>query len=158
MSHLLIAGLCGLAGGVIAVVGAAVLFMRQLKGSDSVTFSRGPGPEFYKDVDILEHAPRPQGLYVRFRNRGTKPIEMAHFKVRGYKDGKLWAEFEEGTYSETRPGQEQEAILQLHDYRDRSKFFDLSDCRVEVTFLYGYVLSKERANKALQATAAAPGS
>ena len=71
---------------------------------------------------------------------------MAHFKIRGYKDGKLWAEFEEGAYSETQPGQEQEAILKLHDYRSPGKFFDLTDCRVEVSFLFGYILSEERAN------------
>ena len=145
MSQLLIAGFCGFVGGVIAVLGAVALFMRQLKGSDSVTFSRGPGPELYRDVELIEHAPRPQGLYVRYRNRGTKPIEMAHFKVRGYKEGKLWAEFEKGAYAETHPGQEQETILQLHDYRDPSKIFDLSDCQVEISFLYGYVLSKRAA-------------
>jgi hypothetical protein len=145
MERLLIAGLFGFAGGALAIMGAVALFMRQLKGSDSVTFSRGPGPELYRDVELLEHAPRPQGLYIRYRNRGTKPIEMAHFKVRGYREGKLWAEFEEGTYAETAPGQEQEAILRLHDYRDHSKTFDLSDCRVEVCFQYGYVLSKTAA-------------
>lgn len=157
MSRLVIAGLCGFAGGMIVVLGAVFWFMRKLKGSDSITISRGPGPELYRDVEVLEHAFRPQGLYVRFRNRGAKPIEMAHFKIRGYKDGKLWAEFEEGAYSETQPGQEQEAILKLHDYRSPGKFFDLTDCRVEVSFLFGYILSEERANKALHATAAAPG-
>jgi hypothetical protein len=145
MSQLVIAGLCGFAGGAVAVLGAVAFFMRQVKGSDSVTFSRGPGPEFYRDVELLDHAPRPQGLYVRYRNCGRKPIEMAHFKVRGYKEGKLWVEFQEGAYSETHPGQEQEAILRLHDYRDRTKTFDLSDCRVEVSVLYGYVLSKRSA-------------
>ena len=119
--------------------------MRQLKGSDSIIFSRSPGPERYKDVEILEHAPRPQGIYVRFRNSGAKPIEMTHFKVRGYKGGKLWAEFQEGAYSVTQPGKEQEAILKLQDYRDGGKTFDLSDCRVEVEFLFGYVLTKKSA-------------
>jgi hypothetical protein len=142
MTRILIAGLCGFLGGVVAVLGAVAIFMRQLKGSDSVTFSRGSKTEFYTDVEVLEHALRPQGVYVRFRNSGSKPIEMAHFKVRGFKDGKLWAEFEEGAYSETQPGQEQEAILKLRDYRDPNNIFDLSDCRVEVKFLYGYVLTK----------------
>jgi hypothetical protein len=146
MSQLVMAGLCGFIAGIITtLVVIALLFMWKLKGSDSITLSRGPGPEFYKQVEITEYATRPQGLYIRFRNRGTKAIEMAHFKVRGYKDDKLWAEFEEGAYCETQPGQEQEAILQLQDYRDRSKKFDLSDCRLEVQFLYGYVLSKKAA-------------
>ncbi len=145
MSRLLLAGLCGFLGGAIAFLGALAIVLRQLKGSDSVTFSRGRGPEFYKDVEILEHAPRPQGLYVRFRNCGTKPIEMANFKVRGYKEGKLWAEFEEGAYVVTQPGKEQETILKLHDYRDCGKTFDLSGCRVEIEFLYGYVLTKKSA-------------
>ena len=145
MSQLFLTGLCGFAGGVLAVLAAVLFFTWQLKGSDSITFSRGRGPEFYRDVELLEHAPRPQGLYIRYRNRGAKPIEMAHFKVRGYKDGKLWAEFEEGAYSETQPGQEGEAILRLHDYRDPSKIFDLSDCRVEISFLYGYILSNKAA-------------
>ena len=145
MSQTWLALLCGFAGGVIALLGALAVFLRQLKGSDSITFSRGPGPEFYKDVEVLEHAPRPQGRYVRFRNRGTKPIEMAHFKVRGYKGDKLWFDFEESAYCETQPGQEQEAILKLCDYRDPTKTFDLSDCRVEVTFLYGFILKKKAA-------------
>ncbi|MGO8928046.1 MAG: hypothetical protein ACLQU3_14335 [Limisphaerales bacterium] len=70
---------------------------------------------------------------------------MAHFKVRGYKGDKLWADFEESAYCETQPGQEQEVILKLHDYRDQTKTFDLSDCRVEVTFLYGFILTKKAA-------------
>ena len=145
MSPIVIAGLCGFAGGVIAILGALAVFMRQLKHKESVTFSRGPGPELYRNVEVLEHAPRPQGRYVHFRNTGTKPIEMVHFKVRGYVEGKLWAEFEESVYSETQPGAEQEAILQLQDYRDRSKSFDLSNCRVEVKVLYGYVAARRLA-------------
>jgi hypothetical protein len=140
MSQLIIAGLCGFVGGVIAVI-----LLGKANGHFSIGLSRGPGPEFYKDVEILEHAPRPQGVYVRFRNRGNKPIEMANFKVRGYKGDKLWAEFEEGAYSETQPGQEQEAILKLLDYRNPTKTLDLSDCRVDVKFLYGYVLTKKSA-------------
>jgi hypothetical protein len=138
MSQLVLAGLCGFVGGVIAVVLLG-------KASGNLTFGFSPRPEFYKEVEILEHAPRPQGMYIRFRNRGNKPIEMAHFKVRGYKGDKLWAEFEEGVYSETQPGQEQEAILKLQDYRAPTKIFDLSDCRVEVGFLYGFVLTKKSA-------------
>jgi len=145
MSRLLLAGLCGFLGAAVALVVALAFLVRQLKGSQSVTFSRGANPEFYKEVQVLEHSPRPQGLYVRFRNSGAKPIEMANFKVRGYKDGKLWAEFEEGAYCETQPGREQEAILKLQDYRDPGKSIDLSDCRVEVEFLYGFVIKKEPA-------------
>jgi hypothetical protein len=70
---------------------------------------------------------------------------MTQFRVRGYKDGKLWAEFEETIYSETKPGEEQEGILTLRDYRDGSKTFDLTDCRIEVTFVSAYVLSTQRA-------------
>jgi hypothetical protein len=138
MSELIVAGLCGFVGGVIAVI-----LLGRANGHFSVGFSRGP--EFYKDVEILEHAPRPQGVYVRFRNLGSKPIEMANFKVRGWKGDKLWAEFEEGAYSETQPGQEQEAILKLQDHRNPTKIFDLSDCRVDVKFLYGYVLTTKSA-------------
>ena len=76
---------------------------RQASGNLSIGFSRGPGPAFYKEVEILDHAPRPQGIYVRFRNRGNRPIAMARFKVRGYEWDKLWAEFEESAYSETQP-------------------------------------------------------
>ncbi len=140
MLQLVVAGLCGFVGGVIAVI-----LLGRASGHLTFGFSGGPGPEFYKDVVILEHARRPQGVYVRFRNNGRKPIEMAHFKVRGYKGDKLWAEFEEGAYSETQPGQEQEAILKLQDYRNPTKIFDLSDCRVDVNFLYGYVLTKKSA-------------
>ena len=140
MLQLIVAGLCGFVGGVIAVI-----LLRKSSGHLTFGFSPGPGPEFYKDVEILEHAPRPQGVYVRFRNRGGKPIEMANFKVRGYRGDKLWAEFEEGAYSETQPGQEQEAILKLLDYRNPTKAFDLSDCRLDVRFLYAYVLTKKSA-------------
>ena len=140
MSQLIIAGLCGFVGGVVAVI-----LLGRANGHFSVGFSRGPGPEFYKDVEILEHAPRPQGVYVRFRNCGSKPIEMANFKVRGYKGDKLWAEFEEGACSETQPGQEHEAILKFLDYRNPTKTLDLSDCQVDVKFLYGYVLTKKSA-------------
>jgi hypothetical protein len=140
MPQFIVAGLCGFVGGVIAVI-----LLGKANGHFSIGFSRSPGPEFYKDVEILEHAPRPQGVYVRFRNHGSKPIEMANFKVRGYKGDKLWAEFEEGAYSETQPGQEQEAILKLVDYRNPTKIFDLSDCRVDVKFLYGYVLTRKSA-------------
>jgi hypothetical protein len=140
MSQLIVAGLCGFVGGVIAVI-----LLGKANGHFSIGFSRGPGPEFYKDVEILEHAARPQGVYVRFRNHGSKPIEMANFKVRGYKGEKLWAELEEAAYSETQPGQEQEAILKLLDYRSPTKTFDLSDCRLDVRFLYGYVLTKKSA-------------
>ena len=76
MSQLLLAGLCGIAGGIIAALGALAFFMHKVKGSDCLMISRGPGPEIYKEVEILEHAPRPQGLYVRYRNCGTKPIQM----------------------------------------------------------------------------------
>jgi hypothetical protein len=140
MSQLIVAGLCGFVGGVIAVI-----LLGKANGHFSIGFSRGPGPEFYKDVEILEHTARPQGVYVRFRNCGSKPIDMANFKVRGYKDDKLWAEFEEGAYSETQPGTEQETILKLQDYRNSNKIVDLSDCRVEVKFLYGYVLTNKSA-------------
>jgi hypothetical protein len=145
MSQLLLAGLCGIAGGIIAALSALAFFMRKVKGSDCLMISRSPGQEIYKEVEILEHAPRPQGLYVRYRNCGTKPIEMAEFKVRGFKENLLWAEFEEGAYAETQPGQQQEAILKLHDNRDPCKTVDLVDCRVEVTFLYGFVLAKKPA-------------
>jgi len=36
--------------------------------------------------------------------------EMADYRVRGYKNGKLWTEFEEAVYSETSPGKEQQGI------------------------------------------------
>ena len=139
MTSTLIAGLCGFLGGVVAVAGVVAIFMRQLKRSDAITISRGPGPEWYKDVEVLEHARRPQGLYIRFRNCGAKPIEMAQFKVRAYKDGKLWVEFDEAVYSETQPGEEQEGILKLLDCRNPSQPLDLSNCRVEVKFLSAYV-------------------
>ena len=138
----MLVGLSGFAAGMIASLACLGFLVRKLKGSDFI-FSNGASPEIYKDVEVLEHAPRPHGLYVRFRNRGAKPIEAAYFKVRGYKDGKLWAEFEGNSYSETQPGQEQETILTLQDNRDRSKTFDLSECRVEVKFLYGFVLAKK---------------
>ncbi|EDY16735.1 hypothetical protein CfE428DRAFT_5698 [Chthoniobacter flavus Ellin428] len=146
MSRILIPALCGLVGGLIAVAAGLFYFYRTLPASGYLQISRGDGgPELSKDVEVLEHASRPQGLYVRFKNTGSKPIEMAHFRVRSYKDGKLWAEFEETIYSETSPGMEQEGILKLRDYRDGSKTFDLSDCRIEVTVLYGYVVSTKRA-------------
>ena len=119
--------------------------MRKLRGIDSVTFSGGPGPEVYREVEVLEHAPRPQGLYVRFQNRGSKSTEMIHFRVRGFKNDKLWWEIQESSYSETQPSQVQEAILKFHDYRDHNKTFDLSECRVEVKCLYGFVLAKKTA-------------
>jgi hypothetical protein len=145
MRRFVIPGLCGFAGAAVALAAAVLLLRRTLGTSDFLTVSRGPGPEYYQDVAVLEHARRPQGLYVRFKNTGRKAIEMAHFKVRAYKDGKLWAEFEEGHYSETKPGEEQEGILKLRDYRDGGKTYDLSDCRIEVIFLYGYVVSHGRA-------------
>ena len=145
MLRVLIPTLCGFAGGVIAVGAAIFYFYRLLPSSGYVQITRGDrGPELYKDVEVLEYAPRPQGLYVRFKNTGSKPIEMASFRVRGYKDGKLWAELEDAIYSETPPGTEQEGILKLRDYRDGTKTFDLSDCRIEVTVRYGYVTSNKR--------------
>jgi hypothetical protein len=146
MSRVLIPALCGFFGAVVALAVAAICFYRTLPRSGYVQISRdSQGPEISRDIELLEHGTRPQGLYVRFKNNGSKPIEMAHFKIRGYKDGKLWAEFEEGVYSQTEPGQEQEGILPLRDYRDACKTFDLSDCRIEVTVLYGYVESTKRA-------------
>lgn len=145
MARILISIVCGFIGGVIAVVAGVFYFYRSLPGSGYVQFSRADhAPEFYKDVEILQHDSRPQGLYVRFRNIGAKAIEMASFRVRGYKDGKLWAEFEEAVYSETGPGEEQEGILKLMDYRT-GKAHDLADCRVEVNFRYGYPIAEKRA-------------
>lgn len=146
MSRILIPALCGFFGGLVAVAAGLFFFYRTLPSSGYLQISRGDGgPEIYKDVEVLEHASRPQGLYVRFKNTGSKPTEMTQFRVRGYTDGKLWAEFEETIYSEIKPGEEQEAILTLRDYRDRSETFDLSDCRIEITFLSAYVLSSKRA-------------
>jgi hypothetical protein len=146
MSRVLIPALCGFLGGLVAVAIGAFFFFRAVPSSGYLQISRGEGgPEIYKDMEVLEHASRPQGIYVRFKNTGSKPTEMTLFRVRGYKDGKLWAEFEETIYSETKPGAEQEAILTLRDYRDGSKTYDLSDCRIEVTFLSAYVVSTKRA-------------
>ena len=140
--RMLIPILCGFFGGIIAVVIGVFCLYRSVPESGYLQMSRHhKRPEMYKDIEVLEHAPRPQGLYVRFKNTGTKPTEMANFKVRGYKGGKLWAEFEETVYSDTKPGEEQEGILKLRDYRDGSKTFDLSDCRVEVTLKYAYIAS-----------------
>ena len=145
MSHILIPALCGFLGGLVAVAVGFFLVYRILPASGYLQISRdGGGPEMYKDVEVLEHASRPQGLYIRFRNTGSKPTEMALFRVRGYKEGRLWAELEETVYAETSPGAEQEAILKLRDYRDGSKTFDLSDCRIEVTFVSAYVASTNR--------------
>jgi hypothetical protein len=144
MSSLVIAAVCGFVGGALAILIGVYLFTRKLGKNDTIMISKEPCTETYKDVDILEHSPRPQGLYVRFRNRGSKPIEMAHFNVRGYRDGKLWAECEEGIYAEVQPGAEQEGILKLQDYRGgASKTVDLADCMVEVKFLFGYVLTQK---------------
>jgi hypothetical protein len=141
MSRILIPAFCGFFGCLVAVAVGLFFFYRTLPSSGYLQISRGDGgPEIYKDVEVLEHATRPQGLYVRFKNTGSKPTEMTQFRVRGYKDGKLWAEFEE-----TKPGEEQEGILTLRDYRDGSKTFDLTDCRIEVTFVSAYVLSTQRA-------------
>jgi hypothetical protein len=146
MSRVLIPALCGFVGGLVAVAAGFFFFYRTLPSSGYLQISRGDGgPEIYKDMEVLEHASRPQGLYVRFKNTGSKPTETTLFRVRGYKDGKLWAEFEETIYSETKPGEEQEAILTLRDYRDGSKTFDLSDCRIEVPFISAYVVSTKRA-------------
>jgi hypothetical protein len=143
MEPMLLPAFFGFLGGVIAFGVALVLFYRRVLGrGDCVTISRGPGPEIYKDLDVLEHDPRPQGLYVRFRNRGVKPIEMAHFKIRAYKASKLWAEFQESLYVETQPGQEGEGVLKLKDYRSGPEI-DLTDCSLTVEFLFGYVMTKK---------------
>ena len=141
MSPLLLAGLCGLIGGALAALACVFLLLNRLGKSDVITISKGSGTEFYKDVEILEHGFAPQGIYVRYRNRGAKPIEVAHFKVRGFKDGRLWAESETSAYAETSPGQEQEAILELrHCGPDGGmRSFDLTGCTVKVDFVYGYV-------------------
>jgi len=144
MARILISIVCGFFGGVIAVIAGVFYFYRSLPGSGYVQFSRTDhAPELYKDVEILHHESRPQGLYVRFRNIGAKAIEMASFRVRGYKEGKLWADFEEAVYSETGPGEEQEGILKLIDYRT-GETHDLADCQIEVTFRYGYPASPKR--------------
>lgn len=145
MSPLLTAGICGLAGGALAAFFGFWLFTRKLATDEMIMISKGSGPEFYKEVELLEHGFVPQGIYVRYRNHGAKPIEMASFKVCGFKDGKLWAEFEEATYAETQPGQEQEGILKLRDYHDATKVFDLTNCTVKVEFRYAYPLSTKAA-------------
>ena len=143
MTQMLIAGLCGFLGGATAFIVALATFVG--RRSDAITITRGRRHEFSKKLEVLENAARPQGLYVRFRNAGTKPIESAHFRVRGYKEQKLWVEIEESAYVETAPGQEQEAILKLVDFRGGSAPIDLSGCRVAVTPLYGLVqLSKTK--------------
>ena len=145
MSRFLIPSLCGFLGGLVAVAAGLFFFYRTLPSSGYLQISRGDGgSEIYKDMEVLEHASRPQGLYVRFKNTGSKSTEMTQFRVRGYKDVRLWAEFDETIYSETKPGEEQEGILTLSDYRGGSTF-DLSDCRIEVAFVSAYVVSTKRA-------------
>jgi hypothetical protein len=115
MAHVLIPALCGFLGGITGLAVGAFILYRQVPRAGFLQITRGPGPEICRDVELLEHASRPQGLYVRFRNTGAKPIETAHFRIRGYRDGKLWAEFQEGVYAEAKPGDEHEGILPLHD-------------------------------------------
>ena len=139
MSPLLTAGICGLVGGALAALAGFFFFTRKLGSEQFIMISKGSGPEPYEEIELLEHGLAPQGIYVRFRNRGTKPIEMACFKVRGFKNGKLWAEFEESAYAVTLPGEEQEAIVKLRDFGASPQPIDLSDCTVKVELVSAYV-------------------
>jgi hypothetical protein len=146
MTHVLIPALCGFVGGIIGLAVGAFILYRQVPHAGFLQITRGPGPEIYRDVEVLEHAPRPQGVYVHFRNTGTKPIEMANFKIRGYQDGKLWGEFEEAVYAEIRPGDEHEAILPLCEHLDGLLTFNPPDySTIKVAFLYAYGSSTAQA-------------
>ena len=143
MKEIMLPLFLGFIGGILAIVIGAFLFYRSIPESGFVKFTRSNTmPKLYKDIKILEYAKRPQGVYIRYKNTGDQSVEMVSFKIRGYKDGKLWGDIEEAIYEETEPGEEQEGILKLKDYAGE-KSLQLEGLTFEIEMKYAYPLQPD---------------
>ena len=98
----------------------------------------GQGITFYKDMELIESAVRPGGIYVKYKNTGDKHATTACFRVRVFnKDGKLIAESEEAAYNEITPGEIQENVIASHELED--DWVHNPDNKIDVVFRYGYL-------------------
>ena len=159
MLQYLLAGLCGFVGALFAIYIAYKMMVYNLTRAMPAYFNNDADDddddeaddddddgeeedddECYNDVEVLDYSIRPQGVYIRFRNTGTKTLDGAEFSVRGYKKNQLWFEHEEDVVCVVKPGQEKEVIVKIKDSHSKAKSIDLANCRVEVRFLRGYVV------------------
>jgi len=126
-------------GGVVAIATLVVALAIVSKGGGTTGIHfGGERITLYKEMDLIESAVRPGGIYVKYKNTGDKHTTTACFRIRVFdKDGDLIAEAEEATYNEVAPGQVEENIIASHTL-EHGWIHD-PDNKIDVVFRYGYL-------------------
>jgi len=126
------------AGAVVAIVLALLLVGLAVRHSDTVSLNFGKAVPLYKDILLIETKVQPAGIYVRYRNTGTKTCTGVTFKIKVYKDGALEDEFEEAHYEVVVPGNETEGIVKLRK-AGTLESVPLEGRVAKVEFRYGFL-------------------
>ena len=126
-------------GGVVAIAALIVaLAIASKTGSGMSIHFGGKGTQFYKQMELIESAVRPGGVYVKYKNTGGEHATTACFRIRVFDgDGRLIAESEEAAYNEIGPGEIRDNVIASHQLEH--DWVHNPNNRIDVVFRYGYL-------------------